>query len=147
MMAVALHPRDPDQVYCVSRSGQVFGTQNAGQTCISIERVYVESDAYEPFVAKVVEKVSKLRQGTGAGPDEVEIGAMTSPEQADLVQEHLRDAVEKGAKIETGGTRRPGNVITASHAPAARPRPAAITQALALTASESATVRSSTGSA
>jgi acyl-CoA reductase-like NAD-dependent aldehyde dehydrogenase len=33
--------------------------QNAGQTCISIERVYVESDAYEPFVAKVVEKVAR----------------------------------------------------------------------------------------
>ncbi len=32
MMAVALHPRDPDQVYCVSRSGQVFGTQDGGRT-------------------------------------------------------------------------------------------------------------------
>jgi acyl-CoA reductase-like NAD-dependent aldehyde dehydrogenase len=83
--------------------------QNAGQTCISLERVYVESDAYEPFVARVVEKVAKLRLGRGAGPDEVEIGAMTSPEQADLVEEHLRDAVDKGAKIETGGTRRPGS--------------------------------------
>jgi photosystem II stability/assembly factor-like uncharacterized protein len=32
MMAVALHPRDPDQVYCVSRAGQVFGTQDDGRT-------------------------------------------------------------------------------------------------------------------
>jgi len=32
MMAVALHPRDPDQVYCVSRTGQVFGTQDDGRT-------------------------------------------------------------------------------------------------------------------
>src|SRR5262249_48919714 len=32
MMAVALHPRDPDQVYCVSRSGQVFGTEDGGRT-------------------------------------------------------------------------------------------------------------------
>jgi photosystem II stability/assembly factor-like uncharacterized protein len=31
MMALALHPRDPDQVYCVSRSGQVFGTQDGGR--------------------------------------------------------------------------------------------------------------------
>jgi acyl-CoA reductase-like NAD-dependent aldehyde dehydrogenase len=84
--------------------------QNAGQTCISVERVYVESDAYEPFVAKVVDKVSKLRQGApGTRPDEIEIGAMTSPEQADLVEEHLKDAVAKGAKIETGGTRPAGN--------------------------------------
>ena len=82
--------------------------QNAGQTCISIERVYVESDAYEPFVAKVIEKVTRLRQGAPGGPGEVDLGAVTSPEQADVVEDHLRDAVAKGAKIETGGKRRPG---------------------------------------
>jgi hypothetical protein len=32
MMALALHPRDPDQVYCVSRCGQVFGTPDGGRT-------------------------------------------------------------------------------------------------------------------
>jgi photosystem II stability/assembly factor-like uncharacterized protein len=32
MMALALHPRDPDQVYCASRSGQVFGTLDGGRT-------------------------------------------------------------------------------------------------------------------
>jgi len=82
--------------------------QNAGQTCISIERVYVESDAYEPFVAKVIEKVTRLRQGAPGGPGKVDLGAMTSPEQADVIEEHLRDAVAKGAKIETGGKRRAG---------------------------------------
>ena len=82
--------------------------QNAGQTCISIERVYVESDVYERFVGKVIEKVSRLRQGAPGGPGIVDLGAMTSPEQADVVEEHLRDAVAKGAKIETGGKRRAG---------------------------------------
>jgi acyl-CoA reductase-like NAD-dependent aldehyde dehydrogenase len=82
--------------------------QNGGQTCISVERVYVESDAYEPFVAKVVSKVARLRQGVPGGPGEVEIGAVTSPEQVDVVEEHLRDAVAKGAKIEVGGKRRSG---------------------------------------
>jgi acyl-CoA reductase-like NAD-dependent aldehyde dehydrogenase len=82
--------------------------QNGGQTCISIERVYVESDAYEPFVAKVVEKVGRLRQGAPGAAGEVDIGAVTSPEQADVVEEHIRDAVERGAKIETGGKRRAG---------------------------------------
>jgi acyl-CoA reductase-like NAD-dependent aldehyde dehydrogenase len=82
--------------------------QNAGQTCISVERVYVESDAYERFVAKVVEKVSRLRQGAPAAAGTVEIGAVTSPEQAEIVAEHVRDAVEKGAKIEVGGRRREG---------------------------------------
>jgi acyl-CoA reductase-like NAD-dependent aldehyde dehydrogenase len=85
--------------------------QNAGQTCISVERVYVEGDAYEPFVAKVVDKVSKLRQGVPGNPGSVELGAMTSPEQIDLVEEHVRDAVDKGARVETGGKRGdgPGN--------------------------------------
>jgi acyl-CoA reductase-like NAD-dependent aldehyde dehydrogenase len=82
--------------------------QNGGQTCISVERVYVEGEAYEPFVAKVVEKVSRLRQGPPGGAGEVEIGAVTSPDQADIVAEHLRDAVEKGAKVEVGGHRREG---------------------------------------
>jgi acyl-CoA reductase-like NAD-dependent aldehyde dehydrogenase len=82
--------------------------QNAGQTCISVERVYVEGDAYEPFVAKVVDKVRRLRQGAPGGPGEIDLGALTSPEQVEIVQEHLRDAVEKGATIETGGNLRPG---------------------------------------
>ncbi len=82
--------------------------QNAGQTCISVERVYVEGDAYEPFVAKVVEKVKRLRQGPPAGPGQVDVGAMTSSEQVEVIEEHLRDAVEKGARIETGGTLRAG---------------------------------------
>jgi acyl-CoA reductase-like NAD-dependent aldehyde dehydrogenase len=82
--------------------------QNGGQTCISVERVYVEGDAYEPFVAKVVNKVSRLRQGAPGRPGEIEIGAVTSREQADIVAEHLRDAVEKGARVEVGGKRKDG---------------------------------------
>jgi acyl-CoA reductase-like NAD-dependent aldehyde dehydrogenase len=83
--------------------------QNGGQTCISIERVYVEGDAYEPFVAKVVEKVRALRQGPPEDkPGTIEIGAVTSPEQADIVEEHVRDAVAKGARVEVGGHRGEG---------------------------------------
>ncbi len=87
----------------------VFGAlQNGGQTCISIERVYVEGEAYAPFVAKVVEKVRKLRQGAPAGRAEVDIGAVTSPDQMDILDEHVRDAVAKGARVEVGGHRREG---------------------------------------
>ncbi len=84
------------------------GLQNSGQTCISVERIYVESDAYEPFVEKVVEKVRALRQGAPAGPGQNEIGAMTSPDQIDVVEDHVRDAVERGAKVEVGGSRGSG---------------------------------------
>jgi acyl-CoA reductase-like NAD-dependent aldehyde dehydrogenase len=82
--------------------------QNCGQTCISIERVYVEAEVYEPFVTRVVEKVKGLRQGPPAGPGKVDLGALTSPEQVEIIQEHIRDAVEKGARVETGGELRPG---------------------------------------
>ena len=82
--------------------------QNGGQTCISIERIYVEGSAYEPFVQKVVEKVRALRQDPPGGPGTIDIGAVTSPEQVEILEDHVRDAVEKGAKVEVGGRRREG---------------------------------------
>src|SRR5205085_5770213 len=45
-----------------------YSMQNAGQTCISIERVYVEEPVYDDFVAKVSEKVRSLRVGKSEGP-------------------------------------------------------------------------------
>ena len=82
--------------------------QNGGQTCISVERVYVEDAVHDAFVAKVVESVRSLRQGTGEGPGEADVGAVTSPDQIETLDAHVRDAVDKGAKVEAGGRRRPG---------------------------------------
>lgn len=45
MMAVGLHPRDPDQVYCISRSGQFFGTRDGGRTW-QADRLEGVQDAY-----------------------------------------------------------------------------------------------------
>jgi acyl-CoA reductase-like NAD-dependent aldehyde dehydrogenase len=84
------------------------GMQNGGQTCISVERVYVEGEAYQPFVDKVVEKVGALRQGAPGGPADVDIGAVTSPEQMEILEDHVKDAVDKGAKVEVGGNRGDG---------------------------------------
>jgi acyl-CoA reductase-like NAD-dependent aldehyde dehydrogenase len=81
---------------------------NGGQTCISIERVYVEEPVYDAFVQKVVDKVGALRQGESTGPATVEVGAMTFPKQLEIVEEHVRDALAKGARALTGGRRRPG---------------------------------------
>ena len=68
----------------------VFGAlQNAGQTCISVERVYVEGDAYEPFVAKVVEKVKRAPPGRARGRASVDIGAVTSPDQIEILEAHV----------------------------------------------------------
>jgi acyl-CoA reductase-like NAD-dependent aldehyde dehydrogenase len=80
-----------------------YAMQNAGQTCISIERVYVEAPAYDEFVGKVTEKVLALRVGQPKGPGSVDVGAITFPPQLDTIKEHVADAVEKGARVLTGG--------------------------------------------
>jgi acyl-CoA reductase-like NAD-dependent aldehyde dehydrogenase len=82
-----------------------YSMQNGGQTCISVERAYVEEPVYEEFVAKVAERARTLRQGVPAGPGSIDIGAMTMADQADIVERHVRDAVEKGAKVVAGGSR------------------------------------------
>ncbi|KEO83503.1 aldehyde dehydrogenase family protein [Tumebacillus flagellatus] len=69
---------------------------NAGQVCMSVERVYVQEELYHPFLAKVLEKTAQLRRGEG-------YGSMTYAPQVEIVQKHLADAVAKGAKIECGG--------------------------------------------
>jgi acyl-CoA reductase-like NAD-dependent aldehyde dehydrogenase len=80
-----------------------YAMQNAGQTCISIERVYVEEPAYDEFVAKVSDKVRALRVGAPAGPGSVEVGAITFPPQLETIESHVADAIDKGARVLTGG--------------------------------------------
>ena len=82
-----------------------YSMQNAGQTCISTERVYVEAPVYDEFVALVTEKVSQLRQGAPRGPGSVDLGAVINPPQSDIVEAHVRDAVDKGARVVSGGKR------------------------------------------
>jgi acyl-CoA reductase-like NAD-dependent aldehyde dehydrogenase len=85
-----------------------YSMQNSGQTCISVERVYVEEPVYDEFVAKVEEKMRGLRTGVPGGPGEVDVGAITSPPQVDLIDGHVRDAVAKGARVLVGGHRGDG---------------------------------------
>jgi acyl-CoA reductase-like NAD-dependent aldehyde dehydrogenase/choline dehydrogenase-like flavoprotein len=85
-----------------------YGIGNSGQTCISIERLYVEEPVYDEFVGMVTERVAALRQGRPAGPGSVDVGAITFPSQLDVIESHVADAVEKGATIATGGKRGDG---------------------------------------
>ncbi|HEU4734523.1 MAG TPA: aldehyde dehydrogenase family protein [Kofleriaceae bacterium] len=78
----------------------VYGAlTNAGQACISIERVYVADSVHDRFVDEVVRQVRALR----VGGDDGHLGAMTSPAQVAIVKDHLEDAVKKGARVLTGG--------------------------------------------
>jgi acyl-CoA reductase-like NAD-dependent aldehyde dehydrogenase len=85
-----------------------YSMQNGGQTCVSIERVYVESPIYDRFVDAVTERVRALRQGPPDGPASVEVGAMTFPPQLDVVSRHVEQARAAGARITTGGHVREG---------------------------------------
>src|SRR6185503_16457028 len=85
-----------------------YSMQNGGQTCISVERVYVEEPVYDDFVARVTEKMRALRQGVPSGPAKVDVGAMTSSDQTDLVEEQVNEAIEQGARAVDGGKRGEG---------------------------------------
>ena len=76
---------------------------NGGQTCISVERVYVEEPVYDQFVSKVVEQVRALRQGKPDGPGAVDVGAVTFPKQLEIIERHVEDAKAKGARVLAGG--------------------------------------------
>lgn len=78
---------------------------NAGQLCLSIERLFVHAAVYEEFRDKFVGRVGKLT--LGAGFDfEADIGSLISARQLDKVERHVREAVERGATVLAGGRAR-----------------------------------------
>jgi acyl-CoA reductase-like NAD-dependent aldehyde dehydrogenase len=85
-----------------------YSMQNGGQTCISVERVYVEEPAYDEFVKRVTDKVARLRQGAPQAAGSVDVGAVTFDRQAEIVESHVEDARAKGAQVVVGGKRGEG---------------------------------------
>jgi betaine-aldehyde dehydrogenase len=81
------------------------GMMNSGQICMSVERVYVEEPVYDEFVAKLTAAVGKLRQGADGRSPEKDVGAMTSPNQTAIVEDHVTGALAAGARALTGGGR------------------------------------------
>ncbi len=87
-----------------ARAAVYYGFANAGQICVSVERVYVEDAVHDEFVERVVELTRQLRQGVGQlRPGQVEVGPMIAPRQADIVRDHIDDAVARGAQLRIGG--------------------------------------------
>jgi acyl-CoA reductase-like NAD-dependent aldehyde dehydrogenase len=89
----------------VASSGAVWASMmNAGQTCLSIERCYVQRTVYETFVELCRQKIEKLRVGEGLD-SEVEMGPLIHERQLHTVEEHVGDAVARGARLLAGGRR------------------------------------------
>ncbi len=89
----------------IASSGALWGAfMNAGQTCLSVERCYVHRSLYEPFLEACSEKMAKLRVGNGLD-SEVEIGPMIHERQLRIVDEQVKDAVQRGARLLAGGKR------------------------------------------
>lgn len=73
---------------------------NAGQTCIGVERIYVVDEAYDAFLSKLTERAQKLRPGFDR---EAAYGPITMPAQLDIIERHIKDAIEKGGRAVVGG--------------------------------------------
>jgi len=79
--------------------GAVYGSlANAGQLCVSIERIYVQNSIEEEFTRELIEEVKKIDIGTGR---DVEMGPMILEKQIETVKDHVDDALEKGADLLT----------------------------------------------
>jgi len=78
---------------------------SAGQNCVASERLLVFDAAYDRFEHIVGELVSRLRQGEPRGAEVVDVGAIVTPMQLEIVERLVTRAVEQGARVVTGGKR------------------------------------------
>jgi succinate-semialdehyde dehydrogenase/glutarate-semialdehyde dehydrogenase len=78
--------------------------RNSGQTCVCTNRVLVQEEVYDAFSAKLVEKVHQLKVGNGMEPG-VNQGPLIDEAAVVKVEEHIADALAKGAQVLTGGKR------------------------------------------
>lgn len=78
--------------------------RNSGQTCVCANRIFVQSGVADAFAEKLAAATAKLKVGNGMD-DGVQIGPMIDEAGVEKVEDHVKDAVGKGAKVITGGNR------------------------------------------
>ncbi|TFW29417.1 NADP-dependent succinate-semialdehyde dehydrogenase [Massilia horti] len=78
--------------------------RNAGQTCVCANRIYVQDGVYDQFAQKLVAAVGKLKVGNGVEPG-VNQGPLIDEKAVQKVEQHISDALAKGAQVATGGNR------------------------------------------
>ena len=78
--------------------------RNAGQVCVSSTRFIVQEDIYDRFVKGFTERAEAVKVGNGMDPD-TQMGPMANPRRPEAMEQLIGDAVERGAKLQTGGKR------------------------------------------
>jgi acyl-CoA reductase-like NAD-dependent aldehyde dehydrogenase len=94
---------DADVEYAAERIAW-GGFTNSGQTCISVQRIYVHDSIYDRFVSELVQRVEQLKVGDPLDPD-VDVGPVIDAGNADRIGEWLDEAKAAGAEVLTGGER------------------------------------------
>ena len=88
------------------------GFTTAGQSCTSVERCYVHESIFDKFVEMIVHRSKQLRPSHAkrniSDPEDCDVGCVTTEFQLQIIENHLKDAVEKGANVLCGGKREPG---------------------------------------
>jgi len=98
---------DIDEAVSAASVGRFF---NCGQACLAIKRLYLFDEIYDEFVFKLVGKVEKLRVGNGLEQGVI-VGPLHTAAQRDEVEDQVRDAVQRGARILAGGKRPSGDAF------------------------------------
>ena len=78
--------------------------RNSGQTCVCTNRFYVQAGVYDAFVEKLCAAAQALKIGNGL-EDGVQMGPLIDEKAVEKVEQHLSDALSKGARVLTGGNR------------------------------------------
>ncbi|MEV5835465.1 succinic semialdehyde dehydrogenase [Nocardia sp. NPDC052112] len=97
---IVLSDASVERAVNVALHGALF---NGGQMCTSVERVYVEASVYDKFVTRLHERFNEVKLGKSTGLGSTDVGAMTFPPQVATVEEHIEDALERGARVLAGG--------------------------------------------
>lgn len=84
------------------------GFSNAGQSCAGVKRIYVHHEAYAPFMARLSQKVMRLRIGQDTDFN-VDVGALCTARQIETVHRHLEDAFQRGARVNAKAGPTPDN--------------------------------------
>ncbi|MEO5685407.1 MAG: aldehyde dehydrogenase family protein [Chitinophagaceae bacterium] len=98
---------DVDDVKTVAAGNADGAFYNNGQSCCSVERIYVHQDIYEEYIAAFVQEVKSWKSGLPT-EEGVYIGPLTRPAQLKILEQQVKDAVEKGATLLYGGKSVPG---------------------------------------